>query len=70
MMDREYGRQHRKVISNVRLVELRISHTRQVNYGEEECKAAAMYAPHLHLKAWEFAVLKKLFGGGAGRYAA
>lgn len=26
--------------------------------------------PHLHLKAWEFAVLKKLFGGGAGRYAA
>ena len=40
------------------------SHTRQVNYGEEECKAAVMYAPHLHLKAWEFAVLKKLFGGG------
>ena len=48
----------------MRLVELRISHTRQVNYGEEECKAAAMYAPHLHLKAWEFAVLKKVFGGG------
>lgn len=56
-------------ILNVRLAELRISHTRQVNYGEEECKAAVMYAPRLHLKAWEFAVLKKLFGG-AGRYAA
>lgn len=45
-------------------------HTRQVNYGEEECKAAVMYALHLHPKAWGFAVLRKLFGGGAGRYAA
>ena len=67
MMDKEYvgiRQATQKGISNVKLVELRISHTRQVNYGEEECKAAAMYAPHLHLKAWEFAVLKKLFGGG------
>lgn len=48
----------------MRLAELQISHTRQVNYGEEECKAAAMYALHLHPKAWGFAVLRKLFGGG------
>lgn len=48
----------------MRLVELRISHTQQVNYGEEECKAAVMYATHLHPKTWEFAVSKKLFGGG------
>ena len=38
--------------------------TRQVNYGEEECKEAVMYALHLHPKAWGFAVLRKLFGGG------
>nr|DAN22065.1 MAG TPA_asm: hypothetical protein [Bacteriophage sp.] len=54
----------------MRLAELQISHTRQVNYGEEECKAAVMYALHLRPKAWGFAVLRKLFGGGAGRYAA
>lgn len=48
----------------MRLEELRISHTQQVNYGAEECKAAAMYALHLHPKAWGFVVLKELFGGG------
>jgi len=47
-------------------VELRISHTRQVNYGEEECKAAAMYALHLHLKALGVAVFEKSFGVVAG----
>lgn len=44
----------------MRLAELQISHTRQVNYGEEECKAAVMYALHLRPKAWGFAVLRKL----------
>lgn len=66
-MDREYvgiRQATQKAISNVRLEELRISHTQQVNYGAEECKAAAMYALHLHPKAWGFVVLKELFGGG------
>ena len=41
----------------MRLAELQISHTRQVNYGEEECKAAVMYALHLRPKAWGFVAL-------------
>lgn len=48
----------------MRLAELQISHTQQVNYGAEECKAAVMYALRSHPKAWGFAVLKELFGGG------
>lgn len=50
----------------MRLEELRISRTQQVNYGAEECKAAVMYALRSHPKAWGFAVLRNLFGGQDG----